>query len=557
MDHPKSPDAAGSNRWALAGLALFILALGLLLHPWRGFAHDSMLYTLFALARLYPQSLGHDFFVRLGTQDHYTVFSPVYAAAIRLFGIDHASALLTFITQVSFFGAAWLLARGLTTSDTALLGLGLLVVLPAWYGAEQTFSYTELFLTPRQPAEAFALLGIGFALSRKRTATVSCLATAVLLHPIMAGAAILCWIILDFGLPHPRIALVISLAGIALGVLVTLLPHSPLPRFDPDWLSALQARLAFMFPSRWLARDWLWSLPGLATLTLGSLVGTQPQVRRLCIAAVTTGAVGLALTLIGGDLMHVALAVQMQMWRWLWLSGVVSVLLLPVILLEAWNRGIPGRAATVLLAACWLWLAFTAGSHLSLLCVALLILLWQFALRTNRRDAVVLTVLGLTAVAVMTFYATRTWTRRQYPAEADAAYEPWRRLIPEDAQVLWPDSPPLDLWYSLHRPNYWSLVQMAGSVFSRREWEIGLQRQGAVMNLAPFLGGSYDGTTSRDLAALSPQATLSAFCAIPDLQYLASWRDLGPTPYPLLTRMRPSTNTPASLRLYHCPHDSY
>src|SRR5437868_6682325 len=97
------------SRLALLPLALFIAATWLLRHPYHGIAHDSTLYTLLALARLHPDSLTNDLFVRFGTQDHYTLFSPLYAGAIGLFGIDRAAQLLTFLTQAGFFIAAWLL----------------------------------------------------------------------------------------------------------------------------------------------------------------------------------------------------------------------------------------------------------------------------------------------------------------------------------------------------------------------------------------------------------------------------------------------------------------
>ena len=46
----------------------------------------------------------------------------------------------------------------------ALLAVGLLVVLPSWYGSNSVFAYVEAFLTPRQSAEAFALAGLAAAL---------------------------------------------------------------------------------------------------------------------------------------------------------------------------------------------------------------------------------------------------------------------------------------------------------------------------------------------------------------------------------------------------------
>ncbi len=572
--------APRARPWALVGLGLFILALWLLLHPWRDFAQDGQIYALFAMARLYPASLGSDFFVRYGAQDHYTLFSPLYAAAIRLLGLDQASALLTALTQAAFFGACWRLARLLTTRDKALLGLGLLVVLPDCYGAEQAFAYTEPFLTPRQPAEVFVLAGIGFALTRRRAATSVCLLAAALLHPIIAGAGIVFWLLYQFAAPHPRVTAFVAITGTALCALLALLPHGPLPHFDRDWLFSLQSYMPFMFPSLWRPGDWSWSLPGLVTLAVGGWSSIQPALRRLCGAALVTAIAGLVLTLIGGDVMHVVLVTQMQMWRWLWLSGCLSVLLLPLILGDLWQHGMRGRALAALLVCllvaqgifAWWHLATTTPvveSHFAarigqlrvlasnpLLSAGLLALLWLAALHAKDRDAVLLAALGATALAAVAPYGVFMWTREPHPPGATAAYAPWRNVIPRSAAVLWPDSPPQQAWFALHRASYWSLVQMAGSVFSRQEWQTGLRRQQAVLNLVPSLDGTDVDATLRNLPKLQPRAALTALCSIPDLQYFASWRDLGPTPYPVLMQIQPRLRGPAALRLYRCAHDT-
>ncbi len=96
---------------ALLGLSLLIIAFWLLIHPFRGVEHDSTLYTLLALGRLHPESLGQDLFVRYGTQNEFTIFSPIYATLSRAVGFERAAAVLTLWTHAGFFSCAWLLAR--------------------------------------------------------------------------------------------------------------------------------------------------------------------------------------------------------------------------------------------------------------------------------------------------------------------------------------------------------------------------------------------------------------------------------------------------------------
>ena len=616
-----------ARKVALWGVGLLVLALWMAIRPCRGIVHDGMIYTLFAMARLYP-SLQHDFFVLYGTQDHYTLFSPLYAAAIEAFGLDRAADLIVFITQAVFFSAAWLLTRRITTSDNALLGLGLLVVLPSWYGANLVFSHTEMFPTPRQPAEAFALLGMSFAISSRRWTAAACMLLAVALHPIIAGAGVLFWVVLEFGLPNPRAAALTGAGLASLGVLVSILPHSPLPHFDPNWLYELKTRLNYLFPTLWSVSDWNWSVPGIATLLVGALGPPSANLQRLCRASLVTVLVGVALAIVGGDLLHLTFAAQLQMWRWLWLSGVLSNLLLPAVALNCWNAGISGRAATLALAACWLtnqpliifaaaalaglsaitlarqeppapreqWVLLVpsgailaiaaglvvidwydvvlklrtlppAGSHIATLATqfrsltgnaplaaALLVSLWYLA-RSSAAGSFALLVLATASCIVMLPQTWPTWTRIEYPPAVAARFESWRRIIPEDAEVLWPDTPPAAVWYSLHRANYWSLLQMAGMVFSRQDWVIGDLREGHMEYVLPNLGGSAG--RGEHYTVMTPEDTVRSVCTSKDIRFFASWRDLGPSPYPIQVTIRPQTGKAEPLHLYHCRHEPH
>ncbi len=195
-----------TRRIVQVGLACLIVAFWMLIHPYRGLEHDSVLYTVLALARLHPAALAHDLFVRYGAQDKFTDFQSDFAAAIRTLGLERAAAIMTFATHTAFFGAAWLLARRLMITSKALLAVGLLVVLPSWYGSHSVFAYIEAFLTPRQSAEAFALAGIASALYSRQLLAGACMLIALLLHPIIAAAGVTLWIVLFPGMTRPRLA---------------------------------------------------------------------------------------------------------------------------------------------------------------------------------------------------------------------------------------------------------------------------------------------------------------------------------------------------------------
>jgi len=349
-----APASVARNPIALAGLALCVLAFWMVQHAYEGLVHDSILYAFSALARLHPESLGHDVYLSVGDQDRFTIFSPIAAVMIRLVGLEHAAALLTLLAQIAFFGCAWLLARRLLPARLALLSLALLVMLPTIYGDEHIFSYAEPFMTPRVPSEALVLAALACALARRHISTVLLMLAAALLHPIMAAAGIVMLFAIEVGGPRPKLALGLALGTFALLVALSwTVPFGPVARFDHGWFHLIYSRAEYLFPSRWPLIDWAHNSVPIAVLAVGWITAEQPLTRTYCAAALATGLGGVVASLAGSDLLHVVLVSQVQPWRWLWLSNSLAVLLMPVIVSNCWQRGNATRAAAVLLAAAW------------------------------------------------------------------------------------------------------------------------------------------------------------------------------------------------------------
>src|ERR1700736_3584279 len=85
---PTEGPEQGDSALEVAVLLLLCVIAWALSHGYRGIFHDRGLYTLQALARLAPLSLGQDVFLRFGSQDRYTIFSPIYAVASRVLGTE-------------------------------------------------------------------------------------------------------------------------------------------------------------------------------------------------------------------------------------------------------------------------------------------------------------------------------------------------------------------------------------------------------------------------------------------------------------------------------------
>src|SRR5690606_36325535 len=141
-------------------MLLLLAGLYLVLHPYLGLVHDSRIYMLQALNLLRPDLYGNDVYLKFGSQDSYTVFSPLYASFIRLFGTEHAASLLTLFSTATFLFAAWWLARGLMPARLVWLAVGVLILVPGCYSPDEFFALLEGFITPRPLAQALVLCAL-------------------------------------------------------------------------------------------------------------------------------------------------------------------------------------------------------------------------------------------------------------------------------------------------------------------------------------------------------------------------------------------------------------
>jgi hypothetical protein len=348
---PATPSRLGLVVLALLGLTTWALS-----HRYAGIFHDAGLYTLQALAHLRPETLSADVFLKFGSQDRFTLFSPVYAAASRLLGVEAAAALLTLLFQIALLMGAWALARAVMPFSMALLGLAVLLAIPGDYGADRIFTCIEPFLTPRMAAEALVLAGLAAALCEVRPLAVALVISAALFHPIMAMAGVCALYCLYLGERKPIVAAVLAIVGLqALALVAFAMPRGPWGRFDPEWLTLVEDRSPYLFLAHWRLDDWSRAAVSAATLWVGFGVLPNRRARTLSKIAVVTGLSGIALTLIACDLLHLALFTQLQPWRWQWLGTAVAALLLPEIVRMLWGRNTSGRTTGLLLLAAWIF----------------------------------------------------------------------------------------------------------------------------------------------------------------------------------------------------------
>jgi hypothetical protein len=361
-----APQYSGGSRWGALTLCLLCFATWALVHEYQGIFHDAVLYTLQALARLDPGALSQDVFLRFGSQDRFTIFSPLYAGTIHLVGAERAAAALTLAFQLALFAGAWALARSVMPRALALLGVLILIAVPGYYGPDRVFSCVEAFMTPRMAAEALVLGGIAGALCERRLLAALLIGAAALLHPIMAAAGIAALLAMYVALPYPRRALKLAIAiAAALAVAAFAMPAgSAWGRFDEAWWTLIRDRSPYLFLSHWTLDDWARVAVTLATLWIGGIILPDAKARVLCRAAALTTVGGIALTGFACDLLHWVLLTQLQPWRWQWLGTAAAAVTLPAIIRAGWQSADLGRTTTLLLLAAWIfaWNSYALAS---------------------------------------------------------------------------------------------------------------------------------------------------------------------------------------------------
>ena len=341
--------------WRAAGplIALYAGVAAALLR-YHGLQHDAQAYVLQALAILDPTVLADDLFLRFGSQDRFTLFSNVSSWWIAALGIDHGAAALTAVSLVLFHLAAWILVRELSNSASAWLAIGLLLVVPGWYGSGGVFVVAERFLTARLPAEALSLLAIAAVAARRFRTGALLFGLAAVTHPLMTLPAV-CMVataevarryrFLGSGLVGAALIGAFLLAGIALGLRE--------PWMSGDWLAATRARSDFLFLDLWRLADWPHVVVTMATLILAGRSLPKDPAAGIVRASLVVAIAGLAAAAIVSWGPPIKWVIQAQTWRWIWPATVLSIGLLPAILQHLIRSADGDRCAGFLLLTAW------------------------------------------------------------------------------------------------------------------------------------------------------------------------------------------------------------
>jgi hypothetical protein len=368
------------------------------MHLHQSFARDGELYAMQASSRLHPQ-LATDVYLAHGSQDRYTVFSPLYVALIRALGLLPAEMLLYVACTAWFIAAAWALAREIGGREAAWLAAAAVICLPGFYGAYSIFRYQENYLTARSMGEALAVTALVLHFRGLPRVALLVSVAALLIHPLMALPVV--FLLLCLNLPLRR-----ALWGAALAIVGTLvvavaaraahLPSGPLAILDPAWREVVLQRSQFLFLDYWYRSDWQMHLQTFLCLALFSIMLDDARVKRLCHGAMLVGAGGLAIAFIAGSVGPVAVLLQGQAWRWFWITSFTCILLLAPAVIRMWRDDKCGKLCAVLMVAAWTFPPLPAMPA-----IAGVVFLWCSRSRIDTRAARLLAYAAYALIAII------------------------------------------------------------------------------------------------------------------------------------------------------------
>lgn len=338
MDYGKGHTTINDKIKSLS-LILALLALWFFTHPYIGIYHDARLYAVQALSHLFPEAFKNDLFFIYGSQDSYTIFSFVYAYAIKQLDLNTAAIALQALGHILWLSAVYLLARSLLKgSPASWFFLVFVCVLSGQYG-KYALSYGEPFLTPRIFSEALVLFSIVFLVGRKDVPAFLLLSMAFLFHPLMAAGGIIFSFIYK-AYADKKWLLLPSVAAL-LAIFAASLQIQPFPglfeTMDKEWYEFNNKISSIAFIDTWESEHFNTVLFDASIIGSAFLVAAG-DLRRFFFTSLLTGSVGIFLSSVGTYVFRNVFVIQVQPWRALWLMHLFAYLAGAFLIFEFWSR---------------------------------------------------------------------------------------------------------------------------------------------------------------------------------------------------------------------------
>jgi hypothetical protein len=578
--------------------ALVLAALWIATRPYSGIVHDARFYILQGLAHIDPIRYANDLYFRFGSQDDFSLSGFLTARALMRLGLEQSCLLFTLGGEALWLiGAGALVAVLLSSPMQRVVALAAIFALPPDYGGTPILSYGGPCFTPRPFAEAFVMMAIVAALKRRWLACAVAAAAATAMHPLIAAPGLL--VVVGVLAAEDRRWWLVPVAAAAGGVGLAVAGVEPFARlwtvFSGDWLAVVLHRCRWAFFGGWQDWDFLRLLVQ-AEIVAIAWPDCSPNERRLLKLLGLAVGLSLGVSVVGADLLHDVLIVNLQPSRVLWLASLIVNLVAGLALLRLFAAGRRSR---------WPYAIGLLGYLMSIttiqaLAPATMALGAALALRSKVEQtgpaprALSFLAAGVTAAAAglmlglagllavfLAGFPRGGWLRWDYAAiglaiaagaclplgrrrtalalaalAATAAVavsdqrDGWERLtaatgpLPQVAALLgsarnvyWEDGVEL-LWFRLRMPSYYSCDQGTGAMFYRRT-ALEYARRGrglASLNTDDFVDDSGDVCPLKaDTNAVGPksrQQIVAACDALPDLDMIVLMSKVNDLPAP-------------------------
>jgi hypothetical protein len=297
--------------------------------------HDGIFYALQALHIMQPEAFNRDIFFLYGSQDQYTIFSNLYAAAIKTFGMTHGTILLEILGLVLWLLAAWVLVR-ILPEVPATIALLLIITLDNYYGSHRVVGYAEHYLTARLYAELFALAGLAAYLNRWYFGGTLAYALAFLMHPLIALPAL----IIGLGIwLRPTVWLALLVGGGVMGILLGIAGIHPftglIQPMDDTWWQYNVGRSPFVFLHTWTWNAFSQVLLTIAITTAAGLMLSEIKLKQLAWAVLASVLALLTVSWVGASLLKLPLLISLQLHRVMWIAIVINPLMVTALAWES------------------------------------------------------------------------------------------------------------------------------------------------------------------------------------------------------------------------------
>ncbi len=295
-----------------------------------------------AVRWLNPSAFVRDPLFMFGSQDSYTIFTPLYAGLISLLGVEKAALWGTLAEGALFVSACWMLCRALPLKTGRYLVFLLLVSTQLVYCVNQynyfgSLRISEPFMTARNLSVAVALMGLSFAFQGKKAHSWLLALLATAFHPLMGGWFLLLLLVWSLNLRTRTvwllgIAVVSVLAGLAIsdtGIFTTM---------SPEWAHYVRLNSGIVFPHLQEQQRLSLYVAGYAMLYFAGRFGAptlRDWYRRILAISFSAN----LLFWFSGTYAPSALIMQLQLWRVNWLALIFAVIAIVDLARRAWLGG--------------------------------------------------------------------------------------------------------------------------------------------------------------------------------------------------------------------------